>query len=185
MAFGFEQIEEFWGRLDFIVANAGVDGGWAPLREIQTCEWEHSVDTNIKGMFLTVKLGLELLTESEGAVVIVSSADGNRAFSNWGATAYACSKAAQVAFSRMTARELAEFGIRVNAVCQGAANPLVDEPIKQLESEAPHLPANDGGTASPDQIADVIIFLLSEAASDVTGSEFYVGQRREPSARTS
>ncbi len=64
---------------------------------MKVSEWEKTVDINLKGTFLTVKLALPYLKASKGAVVIVSSVNGNRMFSNSGATAYACTKAAQVA----------------------------------------------------------------------------------------
>ncbi|MEP2775354.1 MAG: SDR family NAD(P)-dependent oxidoreductase [Luteolibacter sp.] len=179
----FQQITEQWSRLDHVVANAGINGVWAPLDEIETHEWEKTLDINLKGTFLTVKLALPLLKKSEGAVVIVSSVNGNRMFSNSGATAYACSKAAQVAFSRMTALEFAEHGIRINAVCPGAITTEIDDSTELRDAEGLHLPVdfpdgqvplNDGRSGSPDQVADAIMFLLSDAASHVTGTEIYV-----------
>ncbi len=179
----FQQIEENWTGLDHVVANAGINGVWAPLDEIRTCEWEQTMDVNLKGTFLTVKHALPFLKKSKGSVAIVSSVNGNRMFSNSGATAYACSKAAQVAFSRMTALEFAEFGIRVNAVCPGAIKTQIDDSTELRHTEELHLrvdypegqvPLNDGKSGSPEQVADAILFLLSGMASHVTGTEIYV-----------
>ncbi len=183
MEAAFSQIDEFWSGLDHVVANAGINGVWAPLDEIKVSEWEKTVDINLKGTFLTVKLALPYLKASEGAVVIVSSVNGNRMFSNSGATAYACTKAAQVAFSRMTALEFAEHGIRVNAVCPGAIRTQIDDSTELRDTEDLHLPVdfpegqvplNDGESGSPEQVADAILYLLSDGASHVTGTEIYV-----------
>src|SRR5690606_13964567 len=97
------EIKKRWGRLDIVVANAGINGLWAPLDEISEDDWHQTLDIKLKGTFLTLKLALPLLKRQGGAVVIVSSVNGTRMFSNSGASAYASSKAAQVAFSRMTA----------------------------------------------------------------------------------
>ena len=183
MEFAFQQIAESWGALDHVVANAGINGVWAPLEEIGTAEWEQTMDVNLKGTFLTVKHALPFLKKSKGSVVVVSSVNGNRMFSNSGATAYACSKAAQVAFSRMTALEFAQYGIRVNAVCPGAINTQIDDSTELRDTDDLHLPVkypagdvplNKGGSGNPEQVADAILFLLSGAASHVTGSEIYV-----------
>ena len=183
MEAAFSQIDEFWSGLDHVVANAGINGVWAPLDEIKVSEWEKTVDINLKGTFLTVKLALPYLKASKGAVVIVSSVNGNRMFSNSGATAYACTKAAQVAFSRMTALEFAEHGIRVNAVCPGAIRTQIDDSTELRDTEDLHLPVdfpegqvplNDGESGSPEQVADAILYLLSDGASHVTGTEIYV-----------
>ncbi|WP_411825982.1 SDR family oxidoreductase [Luteolibacter sp. AS25] len=179
----FLEIESEWGTLDGVVANAGVNGVWAPIHEIATEEWKSTVDINLTGTFLTVKLALPLLKESKGAVVIVSSVNGNRMFSNSGATAYACSKAAQVAFSRMTALEFATHGVRVNCVCPGAITTKIDDSTEKRDTEDLHLPVefpdgqvplNDGESGSPEQVADSILYLLSDAGSHVSGSEIYV-----------
>ncbi|MFC7335972.1 SDR family oxidoreductase [Haloferula chungangensis] len=183
MQSAFRQIEESWGRLDHVVANAGINGVWAPLSEIKVAEWEKTLGINLTGTFLTVKLALPFLKKSRGAVVIVSSVNGNRMFSNSGATAYACSKAAQVAFSRMTALEFAEHGIRVNAVCPGAIRTQIDDSTELRDIGELHLPVefpegqvplNDGRAGSSEQVADAILYLLSDAASHVTGTEIYV-----------
>lgn len=179
----FQQIEKYWGGLEYVVANAGINGVWAPLDQVKTCEWENTVAVNLTGTFLTVKLALPFLKNSKGAVVIVSSVNGNRMFSNSGATAYACAKAAQVAFSRMTALEFAAHGIRVNAVCPGAIKTDIDDSTDLRDTEGLHLPVEypegqvpltDGASGSPDQVASAIMFLLSEAASHISGTEIYV-----------
>lgn len=123
-----------WGRLDIVVANAGINGVWAPVEEIKAEEWDRTFDVNMKGTFLTVKHALPLLKRRGGAIVIVASVNGTRMFSNSGASAYASSKAAQVAFGRMIALELSRHSIRVNTVCPGAIATQIDD-----NTEARHL----------------------------------------------
>jgi len=92
-----------WGRLDAVVANAGFNGVWAPLEELAPAEWERTIRGNLTGTFLTVKRAVPYLKRRGGAVVITSSVNGTRNFSNTGATAYSVAKAGQVAFAKMVA----------------------------------------------------------------------------------
>src|SRR5437764_9752394 len=105
-----------FGTIDLVFANAGINGVWAPLDELEPNEWDRTINTNLKGTYLTVKYALPYLKERGGAVVITSSVNGTRVFSNTGATAYSCSKAAQVAFAKMVALELARDRIRINVI---------------------------------------------------------------------
>lgn len=176
-------IEERWGRLDIVVANAGVNGLWAPLDEIEEEDWERTLDINLKGTFLTLKQSLPLLKQRGGAVVIVSSVNGTRMFSNSGASAYASSKAAQVAFARMTALELAKHRIRVNSVCPGAIDTAIDENTDRRDLEkagepvefpAGKIPLTDGKPGSAEQVARLIWFLVSDLADHITGAEVFI-----------
>ncbi len=90
-----QQIIDEWGRLDIVVANAGINGVWTSLEELTAEEWDTTLAVNLKGTFLTVKYAVPYLKKQGGAVVVVSSVNGTRMFSNTGATAYACSKAGQ------------------------------------------------------------------------------------------
>ena len=96
-----------WDRLDIVFANAGINGVWAPLEDLEPEEWDRTLGINLKGTFLTVKYAVPHLKKQGGSVIITASVNGTRIFSNTGATAYSCSKAAQVAFTKMTALELA------------------------------------------------------------------------------
>ena len=183
MSFAYEQLKEAWDGLDAVVANAGINGVWAPLDEITTSEWDKTIEINLRGTFLTVKLALPFLKKAKGAVVVVSSVNGTRMFSNTGATAYACSKAAQVAFTRMTALEFAEHEVRVNAVCPGAIDTQIDESTEKRDLENLRLPVefpegavplNHGESGEASDVADVILFLASDAARHVSGSEIFV-----------
>lgn len=176
-------IDEKWGRLDFVVANAGINGLWAPLEEMTEKDWDQTLDINLKGTFLTLKFALPLLKRQGGAVVIVSSVNGTRMFSNSGASAYASSKAAQVAFARMTALELAKHRIRVNTICPGAIDTEIDENTTRhnlkkarepVEFPEGQIPLTDGKPGSSKQVAELIWFLVSDLSSHVTGAEVFI-----------
>ncbi len=183
MVAAYESVGRFWESLDVVVANAGINGVWAPLDRIEVNEWDETLAINLRGTFLTVKLALPLLKVRGGSVVVVSSINGNRIFSNSGATAYACSKAAQVAFAKMTALELAKDGIRVNVVCPGAIETSIDDSTERRSIGALHLPvqfpAGDvpltwGRPGAADDVAETILFLASEMSRHVSGTEIYV-----------
>jgi NAD(P)-dependent dehydrogenase (short-subunit alcohol dehydrogenase family) len=129
------ELGQKWGRIDIVFANAGINGVWAPLDELEPDEWDKTLAVNLKGTFLTVKYALPFLKQRGGAVVVTSSVNGTRMFSNTGATAYSCSKAAQVAFTKMTALELAKHRIRVNVICPGAIETNISESTEQRDTE--------------------------------------------------
>lgn len=177
------QINERWNRLDIVVANAGINGLWAPLDELGEDDWQQTLDVNLKGTFLTVKHALPLLRREGGSVIIVSSINGTRVFSNSGATAYSSSKAGQVAFGRMIALELAKHRIRVNTVCPGAIETKIGEntthqnlekarePVAFPEGE---IPLTDGESGTARQVARLIWFLSSDLSDHITGTEVFI-----------
>lgn len=178
-----ERLIKEWGRLDIVFANAGVNGVWAPLHELSLDDWDHTLGINLRGTFITVKAALAALKKQGGSIIVTSSVNGNRMFSNTGATAYACSKAGQVAFTKMVAPELACFGIRINVICPGAIDTEIDEntdrhglehirlPIEFPEGQIP-LTGKTPGTS--EQVAKLVAFLASEDSSHITGTEIYI-----------
>lgn len=177
------RVEAELGRLDVVVANAGVNGVWAPLEELTPQEWADTIATNLTGTFHTVRFAVPLLVRQGGAVVVVSSVNGTRTFSNSGASAYATSKAGQVAFARMAAVELGPRGVRVNSVCPGAIDTEIDDNTEQRHTDDLGVPAEypegqipltgeEPGVAA--QVAAAISYLVSDAASHVTGTEVFV-----------
>src|SRR5690606_27877879 len=107
-------------RLDIIVANAGINGVWAPIDQLTPEEWDKTVAINLRGTFLTLHYGVPAMKAKGGSIVIVSSINGTRTFSNPGTSAYASTKAGQLALGQIAALELAKHRIRVNVVCPGA-----------------------------------------------------------------
>lgn len=177
------QIEQRFGRLDIVFANAGINGVWAPLDELTADEWDRTLAVNLRGTFLTIKHALKMLRRRGGSVIITSSVNGTRMFANTGATAYACSKAAQVALAKMAALELARHRIRVNAICPGAIDTAIgqstetrhldriQEPVEFPEGE---IPLTDGSPGTSQQVAQLVCFLACDAASHITGAEVFI-----------
>jgi len=177
-----ETVERF-GRLDVVFANAGINGVWAPIEELDPDEWDKTLTTNLKGTFLTVKYAIPHLKERGGSVIITSSVNGTRIFSNTGATAYSCSKAGQVAFAKMAALELAKHRIRVNVVCPGAISTDIEESTERrdldrekepVEFPEGKIPLTDGRPGTSEQVAQLVLFLASDASSHVTGTEVWI-----------
>ena len=178
-----QKIVNQWGRLDIVFANAGINGVWAPLEELEPDEWDKTINVNLKGTFLSVKYAVPYLKKQGGSVIVTSSVNGTRIFSNTGATAYSCTKAAQVAFTKMVALELAEHRIRVNVVCPGAITTNIDESTEQrdldeirepVEFPEGRIPLTDGKSGTSEQVAQLVLFLASDASSHITGTEIWI-----------
>jgi NAD(P)-dependent dehydrogenase (short-subunit alcohol dehydrogenase family) len=178
-----EQIVDKWGRLDIVFANAGINGVWAPIDELTPEEWDKTININLKGTFLTVKYAVPHLKKQGGSIIITSSVNGTRIFSNSGATAYSCSKAAQVAFTKMIALELAKHRIRVNVICPGAIETNIDDSTQRRDLEhiqepvefpEGKIPLTDGKPGTSEQVAQVVLFLASDASSHITGTPIWI-----------
>ncbi|MBI5033969.1 MAG: SDR family oxidoreductase [Chloroflexi bacterium] len=155
-----DQLVMKWGHLDIVFANVGINGVWAPLEELDLAEWDETLAINLKGTFLTVKYAIPFLKQRGGSIIITSSVNGTRMFSNTGATAYACPKAAQGAV---------QTSIHANTQMRNLEN--IREPMEFPKGESP---LTDGKPAVSDQIAQAVLFLASDAASHVTGTEMWI-----------
>ncbi len=179
----YKQVIEKWGRLDLVVANAGVNGVWAPIDELTLQDWQKTIDINLTGTFLTIKYAVPHLKKSGGSIVVVSSVNGNRVFSNTGATAYSCTKSGQVVMTKMLALELAKHKIRLNAVCPGAIDTEIEKNTQRQDLEKEQepveypegmIPLTRGEPGKAAQVAVLVFYLLSDQASHVTGTEVYI-----------
>lgn len=176
------QIQERWGRLDIVFANAGVNGVWAPIEELAPEEFERTLHTNLTGTFLTIKYAVPLLKRRGGSVIVTASVNGTRNFANTGATAYSCSKAGQVALTKMLALELARDKVRVNVICPGAIETEIDENTERRDTERVRIPVEYPEGAHPlagrpgtaEQVAQLVLFLASDAASHISGTELWI-----------
>lgn len=178
-----EQTMADYGRLDIVVANAGINGMWAPIDELTPDEWDTTMQVNLRGTYMTLHLSVPHLRKAGGAIIIVSSINGNRTFTTAGATAYSATKAAQVAMAQQLALELGKHGIRVNAVCPGAIDTEISDNTKKRNVESVRVPVQwpqgdipitGGKPGSSADVADVIAFLASDAARHVTGVPIYI-----------
>lgn len=179
----YDQVIRQWGRVDIVVANAGVNGVWAPIDELSLSDWQKTIDINLTGTFLTIKYAVPHLKKQGGSVIVAASVNGTRVFSNTGATAYSCSKAGQVAMTKMLALELAKHKIRVNVICPGAIDTEIEENTDrrnvEKEKEAVEfpegmIPLTRGEPGKAQQVADLMYFLASDMSSHITGTEVWI-----------
>ncbi|ELR98243.1 SDR family NAD(P)-dependent oxidoreductase [Gloeocapsa sp. PCC 73106] len=179
----FQETATTWGRIDLILANAGINGLWAPIEELSLEEWNKTLSINLTGTFLTIKYAVPYLKKQGGSIVVTASVNGTRIFSNAGATAYSCSKAGQVALVKMLAIELAQYKVRINVICPGSIKSDIDESANQVNLEKIRVPVefpegripltgDQSGTS--EQVAQLVLFLLSEASSHITGTEIWI-----------
>ena len=178
-----QQIIDRWGRLDIVLANAGINGVWAPLEEISLDDWSLTLTNNLTSTFLTAKYAAPYLKKQGGALIVISSVNGTRVFSNPGTSAYATSKAGQVALAKVLALELAQNSVRVNIICPGATETGIKENTHKVdvekirlpeESAKRSIPLGDGKPATAEQVARLAIFLASDAGSYISGSEIWI-----------
>ena len=159
------------GALDVLVNNAGIVGRRAPLAELDEADFDRVMAVNVKGVFLGLRHGLPpMLERGRGAIVNVASVTAVRNEPQLGV--YAASKHAVVALTRAAAIEAAPRGVRVNALLPGPTNtPMVagtpDRPTGALEAYSRTVPL--GRVSSPEEQAEVALFLASPRASFVTG----------------
>ena len=173
---------ERFGKLDIVFANAGINGVWTPVEELKPEEWDRTIDINLKGTYLTVHFAVPHLKQNGGSIIITSSVNGTRTFSNPGASAYSTSKAGQVAFMKMIALELGRHNIRCNAICPGAIKTNIDDRTDKrnveqigIEIELPQgSPAIDEGQGDIFEVADTCLFLASDLGRHVSGVEIFV-----------
>jgi NAD(P)-dependent dehydrogenase (short-subunit alcohol dehydrogenase family) len=183
MESAFKKLHRKWKRLDIVFANAGINGVWAPIAKLTIEEWDETIRINLRGTFLTVKLAVPYLAERGGSVIVTSSVNGTRMFSNVGASAYATTKAAQVTFAKMLAVELGQQHIRVNAICPGAIETEISENTERRvpESIAPkvefpegQIPLTGKTPGTVDQVAELALFLASDASSHISGAQIFI-----------
>lgn len=178
-----DQLFDLRGRLDVVVANAGINGTWAPIDDLKPAEFDETIAVNLRGTYLTLHHTVRRMKKRGGSIVVISSINGTRTFTTPGATIYSATKAAQLAMVLQLALELGRHGIRINAVCPGAIETEIDDNThirKQRQTEVPakfpegDIPLTGGVPGTIEEVADVIAFLASDASRHVTGTPIWV-----------
>jgi NAD(P)-dependent dehydrogenase (short-subunit alcohol dehydrogenase family) len=181
---------ERFGRLDVVVANAGVLG-WSRLWEMSEEQWDTMIEVNLSGAWRTIRASTPAMIEAGngGSVVVVSSATGLKAVP--GRSHYSASKAGLVALTDALALEAGEFGIRVNSIHPYAVDTAMVERDRMAAvferyphylhsySPMPLQPIVPNRTTSaefmtPDEVSDVVVWLASDASATISGSQISV-----------
>ena len=156
-----------FGRIDILVNNAGITRDNLLVRMTEQ-EWDMVLDTNLKGVFNCTKSVAKLMMrERKGKIVNMASVMGITG--NAGQANYSASKGGVIALTKTTAKELGSRGVNVNAVAPGFIQTVMTEemPEDAKASIANGIPLKRLGT--PDDVAEVVLFLCSEASSYITG----------------
>jgi NAD(P)-dependent dehydrogenase (short-subunit alcohol dehydrogenase family) len=166
---------ETFGRLDYAVNNAGIEGKLAGITDLPEQDWDRVLDTNLKGTFLCLKYeALAMLAGGHGgAIVNVGSVNSFLGFP--GGSAYVASKHGQVGLTTSVSAELAPQGIRVNLVCPGFIDTPMHHRLRGIVGDdlidkvlIPRVHTRRAGR--PDEIAQTIVFLCSDEASYISGT---------------
>jgi NAD(P)-dependent dehydrogenase (short-subunit alcohol dehydrogenase family) len=160
-------VQEF-GRLDLAFNNAGTDGQQVPLHEQEIDKASFLFDVNIKGVFLCMKFEIDqMLKTGGGAIVNTSSIFGLNGYPGW--SLYSATKHAVTGMTKSAALDYAKRNVRVNAVGPG---PIETPLLAKGTGGDPHSYASFvpmGRIGQPDEIADAVVWLLSDEARFVTG----------------
>ena len=173
-----EKISQHFGKLDVVVANAGVVPPWSSAEEIDVSEWDRVFSINVRGVALTIKHAVSLMKSAGGSIVLMGSLTSHRGYA--GQMLYTSTKHAVLGMVRSSALDLGPNGIRVNAIGPGpiATDALmsriefraahggvaVEEALQQLRSETALR-----RMATEEEVANTALFLSSHLSSGITG----------------
>jgi len=164
---GIAQVVAAHGRIDHLVANAGVTRDNLLLR-MKDAEWQQVIDTNLTGVFLCTQAVLRpMLKQKGGRIVAITSVVGLGG--NAGQANYAASKAGIIGFTKSVAREVASRGITANAIAPGFIETDMTAAMTDKAREAVLGAIPLGRVGRPEDVAGAVLFLLSDAAAYVTG----------------
>lgn len=171
-----EKVIETYGRLDWACNSAAIEGGNASIVAYPEELWDQVIDINLKGVWLCMKYEItEMIKVGGGAIVNISSISGFAG--SPGFAPYVASKHGVIGLTKSAAREYGTSGIRINAICPGSVNtPMIERvdggPLTPDSWRINRPPLKRIG--NPEEIANTVLWLCSNAASYVTGASLVV-----------
>jgi len=171
----FAQLDRAWGGVDILINNAGIDGDHALGWKTDLPRWRKVIEVNLFGGFYCAREALKrMVAQKSGVVISISSVHEEIAWSGY--SAYTASKGAISMLIKTLAQEAAPFGVRVLAVAPGAIKTSINRAVwdnrKRLKDLLTKIPLHRIG--EPDEIAQMVVVLASDAASYVTGRTVFV-----------
>jgi NAD(P)-dependent dehydrogenase (short-subunit alcohol dehydrogenase family) len=171
----FQQIDGAWNGIDILINNAGVDGAHAMGWEADIAAWRQVIEINLFGAFYCSREALKrMIPRKSGVVLNATSVHEEIAWSGY--SAYTASKAAVSMLTKTLAQEAAPHGVRVLAVGPGAIKTSINRPVwsdpKSFQDLLEKIPLNRIG--EPEEIARMVVVLVSDVASYVTGRTVFV-----------
>jgi len=163
-------VEEF-GRLDVAFNNAGIEGAWIPIAEQSEEDWDHTIDINLKGVWLCLKHEIRQMLKQGGGGAIVNMASVAGWIGSAGAATYCASKHGVMGLTKAAALETARSGIRINVVCPA----VIETPMGERIFGAPEMRKYAlglhpiGRFGRPEEIAEAVVWMCSDRASFMTG----------------
>ena len=167
-----DQVSERYGQIDVLVNNAGITRDGLVMR-LKEADWDLVIDINLKGTFNCIKsVSKVMMKQRSGRIVNVASVVG--VMGNPGQANYVASKAGVIGLTKTVARELAPRGITVNAIAPGFIETDMTAVLSDKVKDAMLATIPLGRAGSPKDVADVVTFLSSDAASYLTGQVLHV-----------
>ncbi|HEY6978190.1 MAG TPA: SDR family oxidoreductase [Chitinophagaceae bacterium] len=144
-----QEVINYFGQLDVLVANAGV-GHFASIENLSEAEWKNTIDTNLTGVFNSVKASVEALKQSKGYIITIASLAGTNFFAN--GSAYNASKFGLVGFTQAIMLDLRQYGIKVTTIMPGSVATYFNN----------HIPGDsDIWKIQPEDIGHIVADLLN------------------------
>ena len=170
-----EGVLDKWGRLDLLINNAGVEPH-ASLLTLDEWDWRRTIDVNLTGPFLCSQSAARVMKDTGGGVIVNIASIAGRAAGLRDRSAYVASKTGLIGLTKESARELAVYNIRVNAVCPGVIVTEMTAHLRQNEAQMrkwlDDIP--QGRLGEPDDVVGLVLFLCSDAAAYITGQAINV-----------
>ena len=185
----FDQVTAAYGGLDVLVSNAGICGPAGSIETLNLKDWRRCLSVNLDGAFLACGWAAELMrAQKSGLILLMSSTSGLYGVPN--RAPYVAAKWGLVGLAKTLAMELGPAGVRVNAICPGAVEGARMDQVLAMESDFTGHPAaqieaqySQGVSlrrfVSPEDIADMAVFLASDAARQITGQAMAVDGHTE------
>ena len=165
-------LEQF-GKIDILVNNAGIGIAGKPFLEMTENEWDRLINVNFRGILICTKAVLPYMIKGKSGKIINIASDAGRTGVPK-ASIYAATKAAVISFTKSLGSEVASLGINVNGILPGTAKTNLDRnATPEFMKMASHLPPL-GRLTEPLDIANMVVFLASDMASDIVGQNIGV-----------